>query len=287
MTPGTLYVCATPIGNLEDITLRVLRILQEANFIAAEDTRRTLQLLNHYEIKTPLVSYHEHNKSERGPALLARLQNGESCALVSDAGMPGISDPGEDLVRLCIDNDIPVTVCPGATAAATAVVLSGLACGQYIFEGFLPHGKNAKKDRAKRIAALQAERRTVVFYESPYRIKETLSELLTALGDREAAAARELTKKFEEVRRGTLSELLDHFRVEEPKGEFVLVISGASESAASAVLDTAASWANLSIPDHAAQYIRNGQSEMDAIKAVAKERGLPKREVYAQIKINE
>jgi len=281
---STLYVCATPIGNLEDITLRVLRILQEASFIAAEDTRRTLQLLNHYEIKTPIISYHEHNKTERGPALLARLQAGESCALVSDAGMPGISDPGADLVRLCIDNDVPVTVCPGATAAATAVVLSGLDCGQYVFEGFLPHGKGVKKERAKRIAALQSERRTVVFYESPYRIKETLAELLDTLGDRHAAAARELTKKFEEVRRGTLSELLTHFRAEEPKGEFVLVLAGASDAA---VPTDAPAWADLSIPNHVAQYLQAGHSEMDAIKAVAKERALPKREVYSLIKISE
>ena len=277
---GTLYICATPIGNLEDITLRVLRVLSEADFIAAEDTRHTLKLLNHFEIKAPLVSYHEHNKAARGPVLLARLQNGESCALVSDAGLPGISDPGADLIRLCLDNNIPVTVCPGASAATMAVVLSGIDCARYVFEGFLPHGKHVKKERAARMAAIAVEPRTVVLYESPYRLLDTLSELLAAVGDRQAAVARELTKKFEEVKRGTLSSLLAHFTENEPKGEFVLVIEGASD-----ILPAAPAWANMPIPEHVALYIAAGQTEMDAIKAVAKERGLPKREVYAAAKL--
>jgi len=280
---GMLYVCATPIGNLEDITLRVLRVLAEADFIAAEDTRRTLQLLNHYEIKSPLVSYHEHNKDEKGRIVLARLLAGESCALVSDAGMPGVSDPGADLVRLCWENDVPVTVCPGASAAVTAVVLSGLDCGRYVFEGFLPHGKNVKKERAKRIATLQAEHRTVVLYESPHRLKETLAELLAAFGDRPIAVARELTKKFEEVRRGQLSEVLAHFRTNEPKGEFVLVLAGAVGGVPADV----PSWSGLTIEAHVAQKTREGLPEMDAIKAVAKERGIAKREVYAAVKIGQ
>jgi len=280
-TAGTLYVCATPIGNLEDITLRVLRVLAEADFIAAEDTRHTLKLLNHFEIKAPLVSYHEHNKTARGAALLARLQNGETCALVSDAGLPGISDPGADLIRLCLDNGVPVTVCPGASAAVMAVVLSGIGCARYAFEGFLPHGKYAKKERAARIAAIKAEPRTIVLYESPYRLTDTLAELLAALGNRQAAIARELTKKFEEVQRGDLSALLAHFKAVEPKGEFVLVIEGGTEPA-----DSEPNWAALSVREHVSLYINAGQSEMDAIKAAAKERGLPKRTVYAEVKLN-
>jgi len=279
--PGTLTVCATPIGNLEDITFRAFRALREADFIAAEDTRHTLKLLNHFEIRTPLVSYHEHNKHERGPALLARLQNGENAALVSDAGMPGISDPGADLIRLCIDNDVPVTACPGASAGLMAAVLSGLDCGRFVFEGFLPHGRGVKKERAKRVAALVTETRTFVLYESPRRLNATLAELLNALGDRPAAAARELTKKYEDIQRGTLSSLHTHFQAHEPRGEFVLVISGAPE--ASAVIPDEAQ--ALSPAEQVALYKQNGLSEMDAIKAAAKALGLPKREVYAAVKI--
>ena len=280
--PGTLYVCATPIGNLEDITLRVLRVLAEADFVAAEDTRHTLKLLTHFEIKKPLVSYHEHNKHVRGPELLTRLLQGESCALVSDAGLPGISDPGADMVRLCIDNAVPVTVCPGASAALTAAVLSGLDNTRLAFDGFLPHGRHAKKERAARIESLRSERRTIVLYESPHRIAQTLKELLDALGDREAAAARELTKRYEEVKRGTLSTLLLHFTNNEPKGEFALIIAGETGD-----MHAEPDWSELPIPAHVAQCMAQGLREMDAIKAVAKARGLSKREVYAAVKITE
>ena len=279
--PGTLTVCATPIGNLEDITLRALRALREADFIAAEDTRHTLQLLNHFEIRTPLVSYHEHNKYERGPVLAARLQSGENAALVSDAGMPGISDPGADLIRLCIDNDIPVTVCPGASAGLMAAVLSGLDCGRFVFEGFLPHGRGAKKLRAKRLRALAEETRTFVLYESPRRLCAALTELLDVLGDRPAAAARELTKRYEEVRRGTLASLLAYFQENEPRGEFVLVISGGQAEASQQNKEAEA----LSPAERVRLHMQNGMYEMDAIKATAKELGVPKREVYAAIKI--
>jgi len=279
--PGTLTVCATPIGNLEDITFRALRALREADFIAAEDTRHTLQLLNHFEIRTPLISYHEHNKHERGPALLARLQAGENAALVSDAGMPGISDPGADLIRLCIDNDVSVTACPGASAGLMAAVLSGLDCGRFVFEGFLPHGRGVKKDRAQRLASLVNESRTFVLYESPRRLLATLAELLATLGDRPAAAARELTKRFEDVQRGTLSSLLSHFQETEPRGEFALVVAGAQIAEAS----HPAAGCPLSPAECVKLHMQNGLREMDAIKAAAKDLGLPKREVYAAVKI--
>ena len=201
---GTLYLCAMPIGNLDDITLRTLKLLESADVIAAEDTRNTLKLLNHYEIKTPMTSYHEHNKAGKGPVLLERLQKGENIALVTDAGMPGISDPGADLVRLCHAAGVPVTVAPGASAAVTALVLSGLDTRRFVFEGFLPP---EKKERREILRTLEREHRTMVFYEAPHRLLDTLEELCGVFGaERQTAAARELTKKFEEVRRDTLAD---------------------------------------------------------------------------------
>ena len=202
---GTLYLCATPIGNLDDMTLRVLKLLETADIIAAEDTRNTLKLLNHFEIKTPMTSYHEHNKAEKGPKLVERLLAGENIALVTDAGMPGISDPGADLVKLCYEAGVPVTVSPGASAAVVALVLSGLDTRRFVFEGFLPM---EKKERRAVLSTLEKEHRTMIFYEAPHRLLDTLEELEKIFGsDREMAAIRELTKKFEEVRRGTVAEI--------------------------------------------------------------------------------
>lgn len=220
---GTLYLCATPIGNLDDMTLRVLKLLETADIIAAEDTRNTLKLLNHFEIKTPMTSYHEHNKAEKGPKLVERLLAGENIALVTDAGMPGISDPGADLVKLCYEAGVPVTVAPGASAAVVALVLSGLDTRRFVFEGFLPM---EKKERRAVLSTLEKEHRTMIFYEAPHRLLDTLEELEKIFGsDREMAAIRELTKKFEEVRRGTVAEIKAHFTAQPPKGEFVLVLS--------------------------------------------------------------
>mgnify|MGYP000338207034 FL=1 len=223
---GTLYLCATPIGNLEDITLRVLKLMERVDVIAAEDTRNTLKLLNHFEIKTPMTSYHEHNKVTKGPVLVERLLAGESIALVTDAGMPGISDPGADLVKLCYAAGVPVTVAPGASAAVVALVLSGMDTRRFVFEGFLPPDK---KERRAILKTLEREHRTMIFYEAPHRLTDTLTELAELFGEsREMAAVRELTKKFEEIRRATIGEHLRYFSENPPKGEFVLVCEGFS-----------------------------------------------------------
>lgn len=272
-----LYLCATPIGNLGDITLRVLETLKSCSLIAAEDTRHTRGLLTHYDIHRPLISYHEHNKTEVGPVLLERLQKGEDIALVTDAGMPGISDPGSDLVRLCRENGVPVTVLPGASAGVTALVLSGLDTRRFAFEGFLP---TEKKERRQRLEVLPQEDRTMIFYEAPHRILETLQVLLDALGDREAATVRELTKKFEEVRRGTLSELLAAYTAQPPKGEFVLLVAGLSRTEKAAA--AAEAWKELTVQEHMAQYLAAGLSEKDAMKQVARDRGVGKRDIYKE-----
>ena len=277
--PGTLYLCATPIGNLEDITLRVLRTLREVNLIAAEDTRHSLRLLNRFEIRTPLISYHEHNKRTRGLELVSRLETGENIAYISDAGMPGISDPGEELVRLCLEHAIPVTVCPGACACVTALVLSGLEARRFVFEGFLPA---EKKQRAEVFARLKNETRTIVIYEAPHKLLATLNDLLAGLGDRKTAAIKELTKKYETVLEKPLSELTNFYSENEPRGEFVLVVSGADTDGLKAEKQQA--WFEMKIEDHVGMYTSLGLSEMDAIKAAAKDRGVPKREVYAQFK---
>lgn len=276
---GTLYVCATPIGNMEDITLRVLRMLKEVGTIAAEDTRRTVQLLNAYDIKTPLTSYHEHNKQTKGVYLLDKLKNGESIALVSDAGMPGISDPGEDLIRLCHENGVPVTVCPGATAGVSALVLSGLATRRYVFEGFLPHNK---KEKAEVLSSLKDEMRTVIFYEAPHRLLETLATLQKALGERNVATVREITKKFEQINKGNFEELITHFTENEPRGEFVIIIEGTDENdLKQKKLDD---WLSLTVEHHMEVYLSQGQDEKNAMKQVAKDRNVSKREIYAALK---
>lgn len=276
---GTLYLCATPIGNLDDMTLRVLKLLETADIIAAEDTRNTLKLLNHFEIKTPMTSYHEHNKAEKGPKLVERLLVGENIALVTDAGMPGISDPGADLVKLCYEAGVPVTVAPGASAAVVALVLSGLDTRRFVFEGFLPM---EKKERRAVLSTLEKEHRTMIFYEAPHRLLDTLEELEKIFGsDREMAAIRELTKKFEEVRRGTLAEIKAHFTAQLPKGEFVLVFAGYTLQQQRQAAQE--SWESVSIEEHMEHYLSQNYSEKDAMKQVAKDRGVSKREIYSYL----
>lgn len=269
MDPGTLYLCATPIGNLEDITLRALRVLREVDLIAAEDTRRTRKLLAHYDIPTPIVSYHAQSPASRAEEILARLREGRSVALVSDAGTPGVSDPGAVLVARAAAEGIPVTAVPGASAALTALTVSGLPAARFAFEGFLP-----RKRRAKVLAELGRETRTLIIFESPRRVVHTLEEMLAAWGDRRVAVARELTKKFEEVFRGTLSEALARFREQAPRGEFTLVIEGAA--AAEPVTDAGEHDLRAAVEE----LVASGTDRRAAIKEVARRYGLPRREVY-------
>lgn len=273
---GTLYLCATPIGNLEDITLRCLRILKEVDLIAAEDTRQTIKLLNHFEIKKPMISYHEHNKQEKGTELVNMLLEGKSIALVSDAGMPAISDPGEDLVRLCIEHHIQVIAIPGASASLTALIISGLSTRSFCFEGFLPANKKEKREKLQQLAE---ETRTIILYESPHRIKDTLGELQQYLGQRRISVSRELTKKFEETLRGSIGEMLSQFEKREIKGEFVVVIEGIDPK--DLIDKEAKKWDNITIQQHILMYIEQGMNKKDAIKKVAEDRNLPKKEVYA------
>ena len=274
-----LYICGTPIGNLEDMTYRVVRVLSEVDLIAAEDTRQSVKLLNHFDIKTPLTSYYEHNKDVKGPQLIKLLQEGKDIALVTDAGMPGISDPGEDLIKLCYENNVPVTVVPGPTAVVTALVLSGLNSRSYIFEGFLPRNK---KQRAEVLERLVDESRTTVFYEAPHHLVDTLDSIYKTVGDRNIAVARELTKKHETVNRGAVGEVLEYFKENEPKGEFVLVLEGKDKEKIKE--DKIASFEEMTIEEHFNLYIEQGMSEKDAMKQVAKDRGIGKRDVYAYIK---
>jgi len=274
---GRLYICPTPIGNLEDITIRVLNTLREVDIIAAEDTRHTIKLLNHFDIKKPLTSYHEHNVKEKGPILIDKIINGESIALVSDAGMPGISDPGEDLIRLAIENNIDVTALPGPTASILALVLSGLPTGKFIFEGFLPSNK---KERRERLEKLKAEERTMILYESPHRIKALLEDMKEALGERKLAVARELTKKYEEIVRGTVSECLDRFNKGDIKGEFVIIVKGNSQLGLEE--ENESLWNDMSVKEHILLYITQGLDKKEAVKRVAVERNIPKRDVYKE-----
>ncbi len=269
---GTLYICATPIGNLEDITLRALRILKEVDYIAAEDTRHTLKLLNHYGISKPLISYHEHNQRERGHKIIELLREGYNVALVSDSGMPGISDPGIPLIGLARQNGIPVTVLPGPTASIAALVMSGMDTSRFVFEGFLPRDK---KDRETRLEELKYEQRTVILYEAPHRLVSTLKDLLDKLGNRKVAVVRELTKVHEEVLILNIEQMLEHFNEHPPKGEIVLILEGCGHQ------DIQANnmW-NISIEEHIRQYMDQGFNKKEAVKQVAKVRGLPKSEVY-------
>lgn len=276
-----LYLCATPIGNLEDITLRVLRVLKEVDLIAAEDTRRTRKLLNHYDIRAELTSYHDHNRRSKGENLLEQLAAGRNVALVSDAGMPGISDPGEELVLEALSRGIPVVPLPGPSALITALVVSGLSAERFVFEGFLPR-KN--KDRTERLTELATEVRTIIFYEAPHRLLKTLEELLAHLGDRPACAARELTKRYEEVRRGTIGQLLEHFSSQAPKGEFVLVIGGYSGSRKT--VKEGQEYRSLTPDEQVRVLTGEGMLPNEAIKKVARQMGVPRRELYRLLKTN-
>ena len=273
---GTLYLCATPIGNLEDITLRVLKLMERVDVIAAEDTRNTLKLLNHFEIKTPMTSYHEHNKVTKGPVLVERLLAGESIALVTDAGMPGISDPGADLVKLCYAAGVPVTVAPGASAAVVALVLSGLDTRRFVFEGFLPV---PKRDRRERLAFLQNETRTMIFYEAPHKLRGTLDDLAAAFGaDRSVSLCRELTKLHEEIKKTTLGEAVAFYKDNDPRGEYVLVMAGApagEDADAGLTLEQAA--------QRALELTGEGFGPTAAAKAAAQGTPYSKSEVYKQL----
>ena len=269
--PSTLYLVATPIGNLSDISERALKVLSEVDFIAAEDTRNTLKLLTHFGIQKSLVSYHEHNKAERGPQIADRLSSGESAALVTDAGTPAISDPGADLVALCAERGVTVTSIPGACAGIVALTLSALATEKFCFEGFLPAQKS---DRRKRLDLLKGETRTMLFHEAPHKLKATLADMAAAFGgERKITLCRELTKLNEEVIRTTLAGAVDLYEQKEPKGEYVLVVEGGKEA-------EIAPETSLTIEEQVEYYIKNGMSKNEAIKATAKSRGVHKNEVY-------
>lgn len=274
-TAGTLYLCATPIGNLEDMTFRAVRILKEADLIAAEDTRNSIKLLNHFEIKTPMTSYHEYNKIEKGRKLVERLLEGENIALITDAGTPGISDPGEDLVRMCREEGVPVTAVPGAAACITALTISGLPTRRFAFEAFLPPDK---KERQAVLEELKEETRTIVLYEAPHRLVKTLKLLSEALGDRGVRICRELTKKHETVFASTISGAVSYYEEQEPKGECVIVIEGRSRKEIEA--EAIASWEAMSIEEHMQYYEEKGTDRRQAMKCVARDRGISKREVY-------
>ena len=272
---GTLYLCATPIGNLEDITFRVLRTLKEVDLIAAEDTRNSIKLLNHFEIKTPMTSYHEFNKIDKAYQLVEKLKEGKNIALITDAGTPGISDPGEDIVRICYEQGVPVTSLPGAAACITALTMSGRPTRRFAFEAFLPKDK---KERAAVLEELKDETRTIILYEAPHHLIRTVTELLNALGDRELTLCRELTKKHEEKLQTTFSGVLDLYNGQEPRGEYVMVICGRSRE--EMVKEQQQSWEAMSIEDHMAHYESQGIPHKEAMKLVAKDRGVSKRDIY-------
>ena len=272
---GKLFLCATPIGNLEDITYRVLRTLKEVDLIAAEDTRNSIKLLNHFEIKTPMTSYHEYNKIEKAYQLVDKMREGKNIALITDAGTPGISDPGEDLVRICYEEGIEVTSLPGPAACITALTMSGLPTRRFAFEAFLPR---AKKERALVLEQLKKETRTIILYEAPHHLVKTLEELLEALGNRKIAVCRELTKRYEEKTLASISEVLDYYKENEPRGEYVLVLEGKSfETIAE---EEKKNWEAMTIEEHMAVYEGQGIDRKEAMKLVAKDRGVSKRDIY-------
>ena len=268
---GKLYVVGTPIGNLEDMSVRAVKTLQEVDFIAAEDTRVTLKLLNHFEIKKPMISYHEHNAREKGGEIITRLLSGQTCAIVTDAGMPCISDPGEDLVRLCAENGIDTVVIPGPSAAISALALSGLSTSKFVFEGFLNPQKNA---RLERLEELKREKRTIIFYEAPHKLCDTLSAMYQVLGDRKITLARELTKIYEEVIRTTLSQAVALFEEKAPKGEFVLVVEGMVEAEQSLTFEQALELIQA--------LVDKGEPLSKAAKDVARQTGFKKGELYSR-----
>ena len=272
---GMLYLCATPIGNLEDITYRVLRILKEADLIAAEDTRNSIKLLNHFEIKTPMTSYHEYNKYEKGRYLIEQMHEGKNIALITDAGTPGISDPGEELVAMCYEAGIPVTSLPGPAACITALTISGLPTRRFAFEAFLP---SDKKERAVILEELKRETRTIILYEAPHRLVKTLEELSENLGDRKIALCRELTKKHETVFRGSLLEAVSWYKDNPPKGECVMVLEGRSREEMEE--EARQQWEDMPLEAHMEHYMSQGIDKKEAMKLVAKDRGISKRDVY-------
>ena len=272
---GTLYLVATPIGNLADLSERAIKVLSEVDFIAAEDTRNSMRLLTHLGISKPMVSYFEHNKRERGEQIAARLEAGESCALITDAGTPAISDPGEDMVALCAERGISVTSVPGPVASIVALTLSGLPTGRFTFEGFLSVNK---AERRAHLSALANETRTMLFHEAPHKLQATLDDFVRAFGeDRRIAICRELTKAHEEILRLTVGEAVAYYKEQSPRGEYVLVVEGAKNAVSSNF------WDAMDIPSHVQHYIDGGMAKMDAIKQVARDRGVAKNEIYKQM----
>ena len=276
--PGTLYLCATPIGNLEDITYRVLRTLKEVDLIAAEDTRNSIKLLNHFEIETPMTSYHEYNKFDKGRVLVDKLLEGQNIALITDAGTPAISDPGEELVKMALAAGITVTSLPGACACITALTLSGLPTRRFAFEAFLPADK---KERKQILDSLVNETRTLIIYEAPHHLLKTLNDLLGTLGNRRVTVCRELTKKHETVFLTTLAEAVEYYTANDPKGECVMVIEG--KTFTEIANDTRDEWLKLSVEEHMQIYLDRGLEKKDAMKAVAKDRGVSKQDIYKQL----
>ncbi len=272
---GTLYLCATPIGNLEDITFRVIRTLKEVDLIAAEDTRHSIKLLNHYEIKTPMTSYHEFNKVEKAKFLVERLLEGTNVALITDAGTPGISDPGEELVKQALEVGVTVTGIPGACAAITALIMSGRSTRRFCFEAFLPYDK---KERQQVLQELKDDTRTILLYEAPHKLCKTLKELYEVLGDRRLSIVKELTKLHETIWQTTLSEAMQTYQEQEPKGEFVLVLEGRSNS--ELVAEKQEQWGAVALDEHMQLYLDRGLDKKEAMKAVAKDRGVSKRDIY-------
>lgn len=272
---GTLYLCATPIGNLEDMTFRVIRTLKEVDLIAAEDTRNSIKLLNHFEIQTPMTSYHEYNKYEKGRKLVEKLQEGMNIALITDAGTPGISDPGEELVKMCYEAGVSVTSLPGAAACITALTISGLSTRRFAFEAFLP---SDKKEREQILRELETETRTMILYEAPHRLVKTLKLLLEHLGNRKITVCRELTKRHETAFAATLEDAVAHYETNAPKGECVLVLEGKSREQMQE--EERKQWEDMTIEDHMEVYLKQGMDKKSAMKAVAKDRGVSKREIY-------
>ena len=276
---GTLYLCATPIGNLEDMTFRVIRILKEVDLIAAEDTRNSIKLLNHFEIRTPMTSYHEYNKIEKGRKLVEKLQEGKDVALITDAGTPGISDPGEELVRMCKEAGIAVTSLPGACACITALTLSGMSTRRFAFEAFLPQDK---KERRRILDEVCTETRTMIFYEAPHRLVRTLRELKNTLGShRRITVCRELTKKYETVYSDSLGGAVRYYEEVPPKGECVLVLEGKSQEEVEE--EQKKGWMPLSVEEHLQIYLNQGMDKKEAMKRTAKERGVSKRDIYQEM----
>ena len=272
---GTLYLCATPIGNLEDMTFRAVRILKEVDLIAAEDTRNSIKLLQHFDITTPMTSYHEFNKIEKAKKLLDMLLEGKNIAVITDAGTPGISDPGEELVAMCYQEGIEVNALPGAAACITAVTTSGQPCRRFSFEAFLPKDK---KERARVLEEISRETRTIIIYEAPHHLRETLQELKEVLGNRSITLCRELTKRYEEKRKTTIEEAIAYYEEQKPKGEYVLVIAGKSKE--QVLQEQRSRWEDMTIEEHMEIYLSQEMSKKDAMKAVAKDRGLSKRDIY-------